>query len=106
MGWLSALQDPVIGSALGLIHQEQQQPRSVESLAQTVGMSRSGFAARFQALEGVPPVQYPTQWRMQIATKLLHQERKLNIGQMAYPVGYDSEASFNRAFRRISTELR
>ena len=99
-GWLGALRDQSVGTALSLIHQSPQESWTVESLGRAVGLSRSGFAARFQTLVGVPPLQYLTQWRMQMAANLLHREHKLSIGQVAHQVGYDSEASFNRAFKR------
>jgi len=98
-GWFGALRDESIGKALGLIHREPQCPWTVESLGRAVGLSRSGFASRFQTLVGIPPLQYLTQWRMQIAANLL-QQHKLSIGQIAFQVGYDSNASFNRAFKR------
>lgn len=99
-GWFGALRDESIGKALGLLHREPHYSWTVESLGKAVGLSRSGFAARFQTLVGMPPLQYLTQWRMQIAACLL-QQRKLNIGQIALQVGYDSEKSFSRAFKRI-----
>lgn len=99
-GWFGALRDESIGKALGLIHREPQSSWTVESLGRAVGLSRSGFAARFQSLVGIPPLQYLTQWRMQIAANLLLQQRTLSIGQVAFRVGYDSETSFGRAFKR------
>jgi AraC-like DNA-binding protein len=98
-GWLGALRDPQIGTALGLMHREPERGWSVEALAKAVAMSRSPFAARFSALVGEPPLTYLTNWRMHLAATLLTREG-LNVGQVAGRVGYDSEAAFSKAFKR------
>jgi len=98
-GWLGALTDTQIGSALGLIHQHPEQNWTVQSLATKVAMSRSAFAARFTRLVGEPPLQYITRWRMQKAAGLLR-EGTATLGEIAQRVGYDSEAAFSKAFKR------
>ncbi len=98
-GWLGALRDPQIGTALGLMHRELERVWSVEALAKAVAMSRSPFAARFSALVGEPPLTYLTNWRMHVAATLLTREG-LNVGQVAGRVGYESEAAFSKAFKR------
>jgi AraC-like DNA-binding protein len=98
-GWLGALRDPQIGAALGLLHREPQRAWSVQTLAHEVAMSRSPFAARFTALVGEPPLAYLTRWRMQLAAEFLLRER-LNVGEIAGRIGYDSEAAFSKAFKR------
>jgi AraC-like DNA-binding protein len=96
---LRALADPQIGKALGLLHERPSAPWTVESLASAVGLSRSGFAARFHELVGEPPLEYLARWRMTKAAQLLR-ESQLSMLEVAERVGYQSEASFNRAFKR------
>lgn len=98
-GWLGAIQDEQIGRALLLIQRHPESPWSVASLADEVAMSRSAFAARFAELVGQTPMQYVRRWRMQHAASLL-QERKHTIAELARALGYESEASFSRAFKR------
>jgi AraC-like DNA-binding protein len=98
-GWLAGLRDPVVGRALQLLHSRHQEPWTAESLAREVGLSRSAFADRFTTLVGQPPMQYLTQWRMQVAARRLR-EGQGSIAQIAFEVGYESEGAFNRAFKR------
>jgi len=98
-GWLSALRDPQIGTALGLLHREPQRAWSVQTLANEVAMSRSPFAAKFTALVGEPPLAYLTRWRMQLAAEFLLRER-LTVSEVAGRIGYESEAAFSKAFKR------
>lgn len=97
--WLRALVDPQVGEALRLIHESPSGPWTVSSLAARVAMSRSGFAARFKLLTGEPPMQYLTRWRLQQAATMLEAEGT-SIAQVAARSGYDSEAAFNKAFKR------
>lgn len=98
-GWLGALGDAQIGSALGLIHQNPELDWTVQSLAARVAMSRSAFASRFARLVGEPPLAYVTRWRMQKAAGLLRQS-SATLADIAERVGYDSEAAFSKAFKR------
>ena len=98
-GWLRALNEPQIGAALGLIHQDPRQPWTVAMLASKVGMSRSTFAGRFAELVGEPPLHYVTRWRMQRAASLLR-EGRATLADIADRVGYESEAAFSKAFKR------
>jgi len=96
---LRALADPQIGRALSLIHGKPAEPWTVESLATAVALSRSGFAARFSTLVGEPPLEYLARWRMTKAAQLLR-ESALSLSEVAEAIGYQSEASFIRAFKR------
>jgi AraC-like DNA-binding protein len=96
---LRALGDPQIGRALQLIHAHLAHPFTVESLATAVGLSRSGFAARFSDLVRLAPLEYIARWRMTRAAELLR-ESDLPMMAVAERVGYGSEAAFNRAFKR------
>lgn len=98
-GWLSGLRDPQIGGALALLHGRPAETWTVERLAREVGMSRSAFAARFAYFVQETPMQYLTRWRMQLATRLLERPGA-GVAQVAAEVGYESEAAFNRAFKK------
>jgi AraC-like DNA-binding protein len=98
-GWLRAIFDPQIGSALKAIHQDVNKPWTLESLADAARMSRSAFAARFKELVVQTPLEYVTEWRMQKALPLLQADRKLI--DVARSVGYESDAAFNKAFKRV-----
>ena len=99
IGWLAGLRDPAIGRALALMHTKPGEDWTADALASAVNMSRSAFADRFSHLIGVPPMRYLTNWRMQVAAARLRETRQ-TIAQIAYDVGYESEAAFTRAFRR------
>ena len=99
-GWLGALRDQQVGRALTLIHRDPARPWTVARLADEVAMSRSAFAARFTALVGEPPMHYVARWRMQVAQTWL-QEEGAALGELAYRLGYQSEAAFSRAFKRF-----
>jgi AraC-like DNA-binding protein len=99
-GWLGALRDRQIAAALGAIHRAPERPWTNESLAAHAGMSRSRFASRFADLVGEPPVGYLTRWRLERAAALLQEEGTLGVAEIAARVGYESETSFSKAFRR------
>ena len=99
-GWLRAIFDPQIGTALSAIHDRVSTPWTVESLAEAAGMSRSAFAARFKELLGQTPLEYVTDWRMQKAMQLL-QQRDKKLVDVARSVGYESDAAFSKAFKRV-----
>ena len=98
-GWLSAIADRQLARALEAMHGAPAQDWTVESLARTAGMSRSGFAARFKAVIGQSPLDYLTQWRMYRASRLLRQGN-VPLTEVASQVGYESVSAFNRVFRR------
>ena len=99
-GWLGALRDDQIGAAMARIHAEPERDWTVAGLADEVAMSRSAFAARFTELVGESAMKYVTRWRMHVAQDLLR-ERGLTVAATAREVGYDSEAAFSRAFKRV-----
>jgi len=99
-GWLTAVRDPQIGRALALIHRQPEHPWSVVSLASAATLSRTLFSERFTSLVGVSPARYVARWRMHLAGIWLADER-LNVGEVAMRLGYESEASFSRAFKRF-----
>ncbi len=99
-GWLGALQDRQIGRAIALIHRDPARAWTVASLASQVAMSRSAFAARFTELVGEPVMRYVTRWRMYVAMDAL-KEQDTSVAQVSSRLGYQSEAAFSRAFKRL-----
>ena len=98
-GWLSALKDRHISRAMGAIHGRPAQQWTLGTLAQEAGLSRSVFAERFANCVGLSPMHYLGRWRMQLATRRL-EIPGVSIAQIAAEVGYESEAAFNRSFKK------
>lgn len=101
-GWLYALREQAVGRALALLHARPEHEWTVEEMGQKVGLSRSVFAARFSEAVGEPPLLYLTRWRMQLAATRMLSAPRLSIKSIAATVGYQSEAAFNRAFRKLT----
>src|SRR6185312_12026665 len=74
---------------------------TVEELAREVAVSRSVLAQRFTDLVGEAPMRYLAAWRMQLAKQMMRDGSR-NIQDVATRVGYESEAAFNRAFKRAT----
>lgn len=98
-GWLGALRDPQVGRAIVQMHRQPERAWTVGTLAESVNMSRSVFSDRFAALVGAPPLLYLTRWRMHLAARWLREDRS-SLGEVATRLGYESEPSFSRAFKR------
>lgn len=98
-GWLAGLRDRHVCAALRLMHGYPTRAWTVESLAGEVGMSRSAFAEHFTRRIETPPMQYLSNWRLQLASGLLDRPG-ISIEEVAERVGYESAAAFNRAFKR------
>ncbi len=99
-GWLAGLRDPGVGRALALLHERPGEAWTLEQLGEEAGLSRSVLHERFVHLIGQPPMQYLAQWRMQLAAARLR-DTDAKILEIALDVGYESEAAFSRAFRRL-----
>jgi AraC-like DNA-binding protein len=98
-GWVTGLRDPAIGRALALIHDRYADALTLEALAKEAGLSKTVFAERFRGSIGESPMQYCARWRMKVAADMLRDQRQ-NACSVAYSVGFNSEAAFNRAFKR------
>jgi len=99
-GWLAGLRDRFVGRALALMHEHPAKEWTVDELGRLAGLSRSALHDRFVQLVGVAPMQYLAQWRMQAAARMLL-ETRATVAAIALDVGYDSEAAFARAFKRL-----
>jgi transcriptional regulator GlxA family with amidase domain len=98
-GWLAGARDPEVGKALALLHRRPEQPWTVADLAREAGLSRSVLAERFRHYLGEPPMSYLTRWRLQLGAQMLKSSSR-SVADVAAEVGYESEAAFNRAFKR------
>ena len=99
IGLFAALRDPQLRRAIEGMHARPEHDWTVASLAERAAMSRSAFAARFQAVLAETPVQYLTRWRMQLAYGWLR-DGAVTVLDVALRAGYQTEAAFNRAFKR------
>lgn len=98
-GWLAGARDPEVGKALALLHRYPARPWTIAALAESVGVCRAVLADRFRHYLGQPPMGYLTHWRLQLGARMLSTSAR-SVAQIASQVGYDSEAAFNRAFKR------
>jgi AraC-like DNA-binding protein len=98
-GWLAGLRDTAVGRTIAVIHDRYAEALSLETLAREAGVSKTVLGDRFRALLGESPMQYCARWRMHVAADMLRQDRQ-NACSVAYSVGFNSEAAFNRAFKR------
>ncbi|MCO8269936.1 AraC family transcriptional regulator [Actinoplanes sp. TRM 88003] len=100
-GWLAGLADPVVGSALRAIHGKPAYAWTVADLAAVAAVSRSTLAARFKRVVGQGPLDYLTQWRIELASaRLRHGDHTL--AAIAREVGYSSESALSTAFKRVT----
>lgn len=100
-GWLAGLKDAHVGTALRLMHANPAQNWTVTELAREAGICRSALAERFTQLVGESPMRYLAGWRIQLAMQMLR-DGASGIAEVAARVGYESEAAFNRAFKRVA----
>ncbi len=98
-GWLAAISDKHLSKAIEAMHSSLDRNWSVESLAREARMSRSSFALKFRTVLGQTPLQYLTQWRMYKAGAMIR-SKNASFSEAALAVGYGSESSFSRVFRR------
>jgi AraC-like DNA-binding protein len=100
-GWFAALNDPVVSRALQLVHGDPARRWTVDDMAREAGASRTVLAERFNAVMGQAPIEYVTAWRMQLAAERIRNST-VSLAAIAADVGYESEAAFNRAFKRVT----
>jgi AraC-like DNA-binding protein len=100
-GWPAALNDPIVARTLQLLHADPARQWTVGQIADKVGSSRTIVAERFKAQLGRPPIEYMTSWRIQLAGERLRLGHE-SLASIAAGVGYQSEAAFSRAFKRVT----
>jgi transcriptional regulator GlxA family with amidase domain len=98
-GWLAGVRDPEIGKALALLHRKPAHPWTIATLGSEIGVSRSVLAERFRRYLSESPMAYLANWRLQLGAQLLKSTSR-SVAEIAAEVGYESEPSFNRAFKR------
>jgi transcriptional regulator GlxA family with amidase domain len=98
-GWLAGARDISVGKCLALMHSRVDHPWTIADLANQVGVSRSALSDRFMRYLSEPPMTYLTRWRLQLAAGALTKTAR-GVAEIASGVGYESEAAFNRAFKR------
>jgi AraC-like DNA-binding protein len=98
-GWLAGARDAEVGKTLALMHRNPEEPWTLATLAQRAGLSRSVLAERFRHYLKETPMAYLTRWRLQMGAQMLS-STNYSVAQVAAEVGYESEAAFNRAFKR------
>lgn len=99
-GWLAAISDKHLSKAINAMRRGLEKNWSVESLAREARMSRSAFALRFKTILGQTPLEYLTRWRMYRAGAMIR-SNNTSLSEVASAVGYGSESSFSRVFRRV-----
>lgn len=100
-GWLVGMRDRFVGRALALMHDAPAFPWTVDELGRRVGLSRSALHERFAELIGDTPMQYLANWRIQLGAALLRNTND-TVALVAQEVGYESEATFTKAFKRLT----
>ncbi len=100
-GWFAALNDPILGRALQFVHGDPVRRWTVDDLARETGTSRTVLGERFNAIMRQAPMEYVTGWRMQLAADRLRNNDD-SLAAIAADVGYESEAAFKRAFKRVT----
>jgi AraC-like DNA-binding protein len=100
VGWLFALADPQMSAAIHAMHDDPAHPWTLQELAEKIGMSRSGFAAKFKETVGSTPIDYLIRWRMLMAgDRLKHSGDSISV--ISQSLGYESESAFSTAFKRV-----
>jgi AraC-like DNA-binding protein len=98
-GWLAGAGDAAVGRALAALHREPARDWTLDTLAQHAGVSRSGLTEKFARYLGQAPMTYLTEWRLELGAEALRSTSR-SVQRVALDVGYESEAAFNRAFKR------
>lgn len=97
---LAAMADEHLRPAVSAFIYAPAERWSVERMAGIACLSRSAFSERFAQLTHIPPMEFVTLWRMQLAVGLLA-DGQANMLDVAMKCGYESEAAFRKAFKRV-----
>lgn len=99
-GWLAGTLDAEVSDVLSIIHERPQDKLTIEVLAKETAMSRTKLLNKFTKIVGISPIQYLTNWRIDISKQLLS-STGLSLLEISNSVGYDSEAAFGRVFKKL-----
>jgi AraC family transcriptional activator of mtrCDE len=97
---LAALSDEHLHLAVSAFIENPASSWTVERMAGLAYQSRSAFSERFTQIVKMTPMEFVTTWRMQLASGMLS-NGQANMLDVAMKCGYESEASFRKAFKRI-----
>lgn len=100
IGWLFALSDPQMRTAVACMHDSPGHSWTLQELASRVGMPRTVFAQRFKSKVGMTPMEYLTRWRMLLAGDRLAISDQ-PISQISSSIGYETDGAFGRAFKKF-----
>ena len=98
-GWLAGAGDATVGKSLAALHRRPAHPWTLDELAAEAGVSRSALTERFAKYLGQSPMAYLADWRLELGAEALRTTSR-SVIQIAGEVGYESEAAFNRAFKK------
>ncbi|MCB9745362.1 MAG: AraC family transcriptional regulator [Alphaproteobacteria bacterium] len=98
-GWLAAAEDPVLRDAFASLS-EPPERWSVEHMAQRAALSRSRFHEVFRERMGVSPGDWLVTWRVAVAQDAIR--KGANLQEAADRAGYSTQATFGRAFKRVT----
>jgi AraC-like DNA-binding protein len=96
-GLITGLADPRLAKTLVALHQSPGEDWSLQRMARVASMSRSAFAEAFRNATGMTPAAYLTDWRLTLATSMLHAGRPVKLS--AAELGFASPSSLSKAFR-------
>ncbi len=97
---LAALADEHLRPAVSAFLEAPAETWTVERMANQAFQSRSAFSERFSQLVKMPPMEFVSTWRMQLAMSMLA-DSSASMLDVAMKCGYESEAAFRKAFKRI-----
>jgi AraC-like DNA-binding protein len=98
-GWLAGSGDAAVGRSLAALHRRPAHPWTLDELAEQAAVSRSALTEKFARYLSQSPMAYLADWRLELGAETLRATNR-SIVQVAAEVGYESEAAFNRAFKR------
>ncbi|HEY9029303.1 MAG TPA: AraC family transcriptional regulator [Burkholderiaceae bacterium] len=99
-GWIAAIRCPKVGRVVAAIHADPERGWTLPELADVMGASRSTFADAFTRTMGESPAKYVAKVKMFQARRWIAQDG-MRVAVAADRLGYESEASFSRAFKRV-----
>ena len=93
--------DKLMGRIMTVINGNLDNPElNVEMLSTEVGLSRAQLHRKMKELTGISTGEFIRNIRLKKAAELLA-EKKINVSQIAYIVGFSSQTHFSTAFRKF-----